>query len=1545
MTNMPPTALRLPRCLAAIAPALFLCTATAFAAPLSGTKSVGPTGNYASLTATIVDIQAQTVGGVLILELQSTYISSVETFPLVVPALNGASAINTVTIRPASGATALSITSADTTAATVDLNGAQFVTLDGRPGGVGTTKQLTLANTSISGRAVRFINDASENALRFLTLRGVNTSASSGTVVFSTTTGANGNDNNTVDTCDIRDGATTPANALYSLGTTTAGKENSGNTVSNCNIYNFHATTAVDAAGVRLDGGNTDWTISGNSLYQTASRTAVAANVRAIYVNNASGNNFTVTGNFLGGDSPGAAVTTQKWTTTGTAAAYLFQGIQLNVGATSPSSVQGNTIGNIIWTSNSTTTALPGIWSGIYVQAGKVNVGTVSGNTIGSGTGTGSITGNTSGDGGTSFGIGSASGSTVAIANNTIGSITVNGSAATVNASLVGIQVTAGANIITGNTVGSTITANSLNAATSSTASAVGQQVSGILSSSSTSASISGNTVANLNNNYVGTGIFGQIAGIKATSGDNSIIANTVRNLSTTSLNNSSFESAASVGISLSSTSVGQTVSQNLVHSLTSVIRVIGIYYNGNTSGNPGLISRNLVHSLSLSTTTTGTPLYGMMFNEGTFTAQNNMVHVGLTASGTSTAAVSRLYGIRDFGTTDGRQYYHNTVYVGGTHTSIPFGTIAFQSDGGANVRNFRNNIFVNARGNDSTATGSHIAVIYGGNAAGLTANNNLFFVSGTGGVLGVNRNALITTFAAWQDSTGQDSSSAVADPRFVNATGDATNVDLHLQPSNPAEGNGALIPSVTDDFDGQTRSSLTPVDIGADAGTFTLSGDVFAPFISYPLLSNSTTATRTLPGWVSIVDNSGPVSGGANAPRLYYKTSDDADTFTGNTATDNGWKYVTGTDGGSGSYSFTIDYALINGGSVSVGDSIQYFVVAQDAANNLTSRPLGAMASANPPVQNISGKPGAGVNSYNILATLTGGTVTVGPGGNYPNLSGGFGIFATLNIATLTSNLTVNLTGDTTEDGSTLLNAFTAPFTVTLKPASATMRTISGSTASGLIYLNGADRLTIDGSFGGSGRYLTFRNTSASGATLTFINDASNNTVRNCVIEGARTDLLSGVVFFSTGVTTGNDNNTVTGNQVRDRSDAAGVPVNLIYSYGSSDTIANSNNTISNNELINFTSRGVCVLNGSEAWSITGNTIYQTAARTTQLTGIYFNGLGTNTIRSNVVRDLTTSSAAYGIRLSTQTGSTTVAGNRLWNFGNKAASTSGARGIFVQPGAGQSVAVVNNLIALKSSGTTSQNLYGISDQGATGSTILTAYNTVLLTGTGSAGRDTWAFNSPGTPAATVMNNLFLNLRVGGGNHFAANRLPISTGPLTMDNNVYAGTGLTTAANFFDASDGNVNTGIPISFAQWQANVPSDTHSSASNPGGNYTSAMFVDPANGDLHLKPGGNVLVNRKGTPLAGVLTDYDNEPRSATQPYIGADDLEPTNLTFLPNGTLSVLFLGNPGGNYQLQRSTNLLDWDILTTRTAAPDGTLLHVDPTPPPGRAFYRTKVP
>lgn len=1463
-------------CWLAAAVGLALSFATPLhAAPLSGTRSIGPTGDYVSLTGAIADVQAVGNGlnGPLVLELQASYVSTAETYPLTIPTLNGASAVNTLTIRPASGAAGLTISSANTTAATVDLNGAQFVTFDGRSGGTGTAKELTIANTSTAGVALRFINEASSNIIEYITLQGVNSSAASGVVFFSTTTGTNGNDHNTIDHCDIRDGTTTPINGIYASGSdATTAQNNSDNTVTNCNIFNFHPSTAVDAAGVRLDSGNTDWTLTGNSFYQTASHTGVGAFLRPIYLNNASGNNFTITSNFIGGSAPNGGGT--AWITTFPSALYRFVGIHLNIGTTTPSSVQGNNIANIVWTSNSNGSTLPGAWSGIYAQAGAVNIGTETGNTIGNSAGTGSISVTTVGSGGTSFGIGSGSSGTVAIANNTIGSITVNGTSTTGAASFTGILVTAGVNTISNNTVGSTSTANSINAATSSTSS-TGQQIAGIVSTFSTSVNISNNTVASLNNNYTGGSSSGQIRGIVTMREVNVITGNTVRNLSTTSQNQNNSSSQSVYGIVIGTGATGQAVSQNTVHSLantaaTAAVSVTGIYFNGTTSGTR-IVSRNRVHSLSVSSTSTSSVLNGMQFINGSFTAQNNMVRVGLTPDGTDTAGASIVRGIYDNGTTDGRYFYHNSIYVGGTQTSGTNSSYAFHSAGSSNRRTFLNNIFFNARSNTG-ANGKHYAVSYGGaspNPAGLMAGGNILLATGTGGMLGTYSFADQPTLAAWQAATGHDASSAVVNPMFLAPTGTAMTGDLHLQFFNPVERGGIPIAEVTDDFDGQTRSTLSPSDIGADAGNFFPFGsDIFAPGISYTPLASGTTANRLLTDWADITDGTG-VSSGTNAPRLYFKKSTDADVFNvANNSTGNGWKYVTAT--GNGPYSFTLDYSLINGGSVSNGDTIQYFVVAQDAANNLSSSPAAATATANPPVPNVNNH--GAVNSFIILPGS--GTVTVGSGGDYGSLSGTGGLFAAINDGMLTGDLVVTITSDVTETGSVTLNQWsesgTGNYTLTIQPDSPTMRTISGSSAAGLITLNGADRVTIDGRSGGSGRYLTFRNThtGSSASTLRFIDDACGNTVRNCVVEGAGQNSSKGVIAFSTGTVTGNDDNLITNCQVRDLSTTAGIPDDLIGSFGSSDAVANSNNTISNNELFNFGHSGIAIHTiGNDSWTLTGNNIYNVTPAASIIMGIYMDGGGTNVITDNFIHDLLnnglTSDGIYARGPST----TTIARNLITAFGVNVATTF--YGIRMFGSADTTNNVVNNQIILMPTASTSSTMYGIYTSNSNA-----YYNSIVLGGTESGAASSWACYCRDSAIFIARNNLFLNLRTGGaGSHFAVGSEG-TPGNIIASHNVYAGTGATVTTDFMDYSN-TVGTAVPVDFATWQSST-GDTNSQAGIAGsGNFTTAMFTNAATGDLHLVPGGNALVNALGIAIAGVTGDYDSDPRHATTPTIGSDE----------------------------------------------------------------------
>ena len=70
--------------------------------------------------------------------------------------------------------------------------------------------------------------------------------------------------------------------------------------------------------------------------------------------------------------------------------------------------------------------------------------------------------------------------------------------------------------------------------------------------------------------------------------------------------------------------------------------------------------------------------------------------------------------------------------------------------------------------------------------------------------------------------------------------------------------------------------------------------------------------------------------------PRVYYKKSSDANnTFNDNTSGTAGWKFAEA-NGSTSPFDFTIDYSLLfGGGGVMTGDTIQYFVVAQDNATD----------------------------------------------------------------------------------------------------------------------------------------------------------------------------------------------------------------------------------------------------------------------------------------------------------------------------------------------------------------------------------------------------------------------------------------------------------------------------------------------------------------------------------------------------------------------------------------------------------------------------------
>jgi hypothetical protein len=236
--------------------------------------------------------------------------------------------------------------------------------------------------------------------------------------------------------------------------------------------------------------------------------------------------------------------------------------------------------------------------------------------------------------------------------------------------------------------------------------------------------------------------------------------------------------------------------------------------------------------------------------------------------------------------------------------------------------------------------------------------------------------------------------------------------------------------------------------------------------------------------------------------------------------------------------------------------------------------------------------------------------TKTVGASGaDYSTLKAAFDA---INAGSITGVITLQIIDNTTETASAVLNASgsgSASYTsITIYPT-VTGKTISGSLAAPLISLNGADNVTIDGRLNATGSSvdLTITNTSTSStsftSTIRFINDATTNTIKYCTIKGSSTSTTGGIIYFATATsgTIGNDANTIDSNNIT--SDAAGRPLSTIFSAGTSGK-ANSEVVISNNSIYNFlkhgsTSYGINLGTQTSAWTISGNSFYETSAFT----------------------------------------------------------------------------------------------------------------------------------------------------------------------------------------------------------------------------------------------------------------------------------------------------------------------------------------------------------
>jgi trimeric autotransporter adhesin len=263
-------------------------------------------------------------------------------------------------------------------------------------------------------------------------------------------------------------------------------------------------------------------------------------------------------------------------------------------------------------------------------------------------------------------------------------------------------------------------------------------------------------------------------------------------------------------------------ISENTVSDLTALDLVYGMNLSDIRSTN---IYKNKIYGLS-ATSNTG-KVYGMLIggNASPVNVYNNLIGNLNTPAVNSLEDVIRALQISSQSTSMNFNIYFNTIYLNATTSGANFSTSAIYHVVNTNptvgALNLINNIIINT----STAKGSGKSVVLRRSGSTInnyssTSNNNLLYagVPSASNVLyfdGLNFSQTLAEFKSYV--APRESASVTELPVFISTTGNSPYF-LHIAPGTTTQANngGQPIATVTDDFDGQLRNTLTP-DIGAD--------------------------------------------------------------------------------------------------------------------------------------------------------------------------------------------------------------------------------------------------------------------------------------------------------------------------------------------------------------------------------------------------------------------------------------------------------------------------------------------------------------------------------------------------------------------------------------------------------------------------------------------------------------------------------------------------------------------------------------------------------
>jgi hypothetical protein len=497
--------------------------------------------------------------------------------------------------------------------------------------------------------------------------------------------------------------------------------------------------------------------------------------------------------------------------------------------------------------------------------------------------------------------------------------------------------------------------------------------------------------------------------------------------------------------------------------------------------------------------------------------------------------------------------------------------------------------------------------------------------------------------------------------------------------------------------------------------------------------------------------------------------------------------------------------------------------------------------------------------------------------------------------------------------------------YTLLIKPSMGVTATLTGSLASSPLIRVNSSNVTIDGAAtaGGTTRDLTITNTNATGPTVVAFQSIGttpiiNNALKNSIIingnNGGSAVLLTANVGSNAGYFR---NTTIANNDIRQA--FIGIFANAV------PQAANGSNVV-----------------------ITQNNLNATGAAAIRRVGVYVQGTDGATITQNIIGNFETGTAEVdaGIWLATAATNTLVEGNTISTLAYTGTGNQGPSGVYISPGpiTGTNTISKNTISGLTSSGTSANNTRaaGITVFANTNNVNIFKNNITNVKNTNTGGYGCSGIDLASTNVAAninVANNFVsdvaaygfdglgaddngygISIAAGGGYNIYHNSVHMNTGQTTVASrpsclNVSAGVTTAGAVNLRNNVFSNSATGAnteryaitseaantvfsTINFNNYYSSGTNLARTGTTNRaaladvvtgfGGNANSVavqpVFTSATN--LHLVNTANCALDNKGTVIATVTDDIDDQARATAAPDMGADEFTANASTAIYN-----------------------------------------------------------